>query len=172
MHTHLPSQQYNIHIHVIQYHYIPHTINFNTCTDLFQGGGGGGGMVYVIISAKNTVYHRCTHTCYNLCGCQKSVRVLHVYSQVKLKMPVNCCAYGCTKRFAKGRDTKFFRFSKNLEQRRRWVLTIRRQAWSPTDYTRIYSNHLSMVKFPSMLSYGKCWGNPIPIVPVSVARVP
>ena len=56
-------------------------------------------------------------------------------------MPVSCSAYGCAKRFVKGQETRFFRFPRDPERRRRWVLAIRRREWQPTEHSRICSDH-------------------------------
>ena len=51
------------------------------------------------------------------------------------------CAYDCTKRFVKGEGTKFYRFPRDLERRRRWVLATKRRDWTPTEHARICSDH-------------------------------
>lgn len=74
------------------------------------------------------------------------------------KMPVSCCAFDCTKRFIKGEGTKFYRSPCDPEYWRWLVLATKRRDWTPTEHSRICSNHfvegrLSVFVFPSLYYY-------------------
>ena len=53
----------------------------------------------------------------------------------------SCCAYGCKNRFNKENGIGFYRFPRNPERRRRWILAVRRKNWEPLEETRICGQH-------------------------------
>lgn len=55
-------------------------------------------------------------------------------------MVISCCAFGCTNRQGKA-GIKFFRFPKDVERRKKWIVAIKRQNWTPTEYSRVCSAH-------------------------------
>ena len=54
-------------------------------------------------------------------------------------MVKNCCAVGCTKVYQKGSGISFYRFPTNVERKRRWIATVRRENWMPSKYSWICS---------------------------------
>jgi len=64
-------------------------------------------------------------------------------------MVVSCCAYDCTNSLKSG-DTKFYRYPREPECQRQWVLPGMRHDWVPTEHvTTIFSKnfpHITAVK--------------------------
>ena len=56
-------------------------------------------------------------------------------------MPQPCCAFGCTNRKTKDSQKQFFRIPADPDQRQRWIAAINRDNWSPTEYSRLCSDH-------------------------------
>ena len=56
-------------------------------------------------------------------------------------MPVSCCAYNSAKRYEKGGEARFYRFPRDPERQRQWTLATKRKDWTPTEHTRICSDH-------------------------------
>ena len=50
-----------------------------------------------------------------------------------LEVPVSCRANDCTKHFVKGGDTRFYKYLREPECQRRWILAARRCDWAPTE---------------------------------------
>ena len=55
-------------------------------------------------------------------------------------MVFSCCAYGCTNRQGMA-DIKFFHFPRDEERRSKWIAAIKRQNWTPSEYSRLCSAH-------------------------------
>ena len=47
---------------------------------------------------------------------------------------------------------KFFRFQANKEQTEKWIHAVNRKNWSPTEYSRVGSDHFATGKQESLLS--------------------
>lgn len=55
-------------------------------------------------------------------------------------MVFSCCAIGCSNRQGKP-GVKFCRFPADKERREKWIAAIRRVGWTPTEYSRICTDH-------------------------------
>ena len=56
-------------------------------------------------------------------------------------MPQMCCAIGCSNEKVKGSEKGFFRIPTEPDRRWQWIAAINRKNWTPTEYTRICSDH-------------------------------
>ena len=56
-------------------------------------------------------------------------------------MVKNCCAVGCSNVYRKGSGVKFYRFPSDPERKAKWIAAVRRENWTPTEYTWICSQH-------------------------------
>ncbi len=56
-------------------------------------------------------------------------------------MGKSCCAYGCTHRCRKGCGLQFYRFPTDSDRKSKWVASIGRKNWKPTEYSWICSAH-------------------------------
>ena len=61
-------------------------------------------------------------------------------------MPLSCCAFGCTNRYFPGTKKHFFRIPANEDQRIKWITAINRKNWTPTEGTRLCSDHFTSGK--------------------------
>lgn len=52
-----------------------------------------------------------------------------------------CCAANCNNRSKKGLGISFFRFPTDSAKRERWIAAIKRDNWSPSEYSQICSRH-------------------------------
>ena len=52
-----------------------------------------------------------------------------------------CCAIGCTNRYRKGSEVKFYRFPSDSQRRNLWIQAIRRKDWEPNVHSRLCSDH-------------------------------
>ena len=66
-------------------------------------------------------------------------------------MLLSCCAIGCTNRHFPGTEKHFFHIPTNEDQRIKWIAAINRKNWTPTEGTRLCSDH-----FTSGKHYYKC----------------
>ncbi|XP_065892096.1 uncharacterized protein [Dysidea avara] len=55
-------------------------------------------------------------------------------------MPSSCCAVECRNRCKAGKVT-LYTFPKNLVRRRQWIQAIHREAWEPTQHSRVCGRH-------------------------------
>ena len=55
-------------------------------------------------------------------------------------MPSSCCAVECRNRCKAGKVT-LYTFPKNPVRRRQWIQAIHREAWEPTQYSRVCGRH-------------------------------
>ena len=62
-------------------------------------------------------------------------------------MPLSYCAFGCTNRYFSGTKKHFFRIPANEDQRIKWIAAINRKNWTPTEGTRLCSDHFTTGKF-------------------------
>ncbi|XP_019855499.1 PREDICTED: uncharacterized protein LOC109584257 [Amphimedon queenslandica] len=52
-----------------------------------------------------------------------------------------CCAVNCNNRSKKGLGISFFCFPTDPAKRERWIAAIKRDNWSPSEYSRVCSRH-------------------------------
>lgn len=57
------------------------------------------------------------------------------------QMPQTCSAAGCKSRKDKDCKKSFYRVPVDRKQRERWISAINRKDWTPTQYSRICSDH-------------------------------
>ena len=72
-----------------------------------------------------------------------SATLVCIVSKSPLVMGKNdfCCAYGCSNNCKRNSDLQFYRIPKELSRRKLWLRRIQRENVSPTDNTRISSEH-------------------------------
>ena len=61
-------------------------------------------------------------------------------------MPLSCCAFGCANRYFSGTKKHFFRIPASEDQRMKWIAAINRKNWTPTEGTRLCSDHFTSGK--------------------------
>ena len=65
----------------------------------------------------------------------------------------SCCAVRCTNRHSKQSGIHFYRFPKDSKRRTRWIATVDRKNWTPTEHSWICNTHyISGVKSNDPLS--------------------
>ena len=53
----------------------------------------------------------------------------------------SCCTVGCHNKYAKGSGVQFYRIPKDPDRRARWIATISRKDWTPSEFTWLCSEH-------------------------------
>ena len=61
-------------------------------------------------------------------------------------MSLSCCAFGCANRYFSGTKKHFFRIPASEDQRMKWIAAINRKNWTPTEGTRLCSDHFTSGK--------------------------
>ena len=56
-------------------------------------------------------------------------------------MPQTCVVVICRNRSSKESSKKFFRFPADKEQAAKWNATLNQKSWSPSEYSRVCSDH-------------------------------
>ena len=56
-------------------------------------------------------------------------------------MPHACAVVDCKNRYSKGGKKKFYRFPAEKDRRHIWVAALNRKNWSPSEYSRVCSDH-------------------------------
>ena len=70
---------------------------------------------------------------------------------------VYCVAFNCNNRSVRKPGVSFFSFPKENDLRRKWIVKVKRQDWSPTKYSKLCSDHFDNSCFISdkaMISIG------------------
>ena len=92
--------------------------------------------------ANNSLFSRIPQ-CFAPWGVNRSVThsIYSFYSAVNMGKNDFCCAPGCSNSRKTRGDLHFYRIPKESNRRRVWMKRIRRKNFSPTDNTRLCSEH-------------------------------
>uniref|UniRef100_A0A673JN47 THAP-type domain-containing protein n=1 Tax=Sinocyclocheilus rhinocerous TaxID=307959 RepID=A0A673JN47_9TELE len=61
-------------------------------------------------------------------------------------MPSICCAVCCDNSKSQSNGLTFYNIPKNTERRQKWIAAIKRDHWTPTEHSRLCSEHFILGK--------------------------
>ncbi|KAL1268557.1 hypothetical protein QQF64_033920 [Cirrhinus molitorella] len=61
-------------------------------------------------------------------------------------MPSICCAVGCDNSKSQSKGLTFYNIPKNSERRQKWIAAIKKDHWTPTEHSRLCSEHFILGK--------------------------
>ena len=67
-----------------------------------------------------------------------------------IKCHVRAHVFGCTNRYRKGSNVKFYRFPTCPDRRRRWIAALNRKNWTPNEFSWLCSEHFVSGKYEIM----------------------